>query len=352
MHCKVGDRARDVGYVEAHGTGTAAGDPVELSALGAVLGEKRDSAYPFLVGSIKTNIGHTEGAAGVAGLIKATLSVKHRRVPGSLHFVTPNPAIPWAELPLTIPTGLTPWPMATQRALAGVSSFGISGTNAHVVVAEPVEDQVDAGEPALAARPHLLALSARSPEALEALTREYRNGWRPGPRGYHEFARHLLHGDGPARPPRVSPRRRRQHAGGDGGAAPDRAGGPPGAVPRAGRGGCPAADRVRVPRAGLPLAWHGTAARGSGPGVPRGARALRSGDPRGGRLVGPGGARRRRAAGAIRRDRRRPADAVRDRGRPRRAVAVKSSPTPSSAWHGRGGGCSYGRRTELADAVR
>ena len=125
-----------VHYIEAHGTGTAVGDPVEIQALGAVLGENRPKDRPFIVGSVKTNIGHTEAAAGIAGLIKAALCLKHRAIPPSLHLRVPNPRIPWQELPLRIPKELIPLRTDTELALAGVNSFGITGTNAHVVLEE------------------------------------------------------------------------------------------------------------------------------------------------------------------------------------------------------------------------
>ncbi|HEX8969313.1 MAG TPA: polyketide synthase, partial [Chloroflexota bacterium] len=119
----------EVGYVEAHGTGTALGDPIELQALGAVYGVGRPSDRPLLVGSAKTNFGHLEAAAGIAGLIKTVLLLQHRQVPPHLHLRTPSPYIPWAQLPIRVPVELTDWPEAK---LAGVSSFGVSGTNAHV----------------------------------------------------------------------------------------------------------------------------------------------------------------------------------------------------------------------------
>jgi acyl transferase domain-containing protein/acyl carrier protein len=160
-----------VGYVEAHGTGTRAGDPVELSALGAVLGEGRAAGRPCLVGSVKSNIGHTEGAAGIAGLIKVALCLEHRTIPASLHCETPTPEIAWSELNLAIAGDATGWPQG-ERPIAGVSSFGIGGTNAHVVLAAhevdaPTEDEL-AGETEM-----LLPLSARSPEALREQARGY-----------------------------------------------------------------------------------------------------------------------------------------------------------------------------------
>ena len=121
----------DVGYVEAHGTGTPLGDPIELRALGRVLGPGRRPDCPLVVGSVKTNIGHLEAAAGIAGLIKAVLAVHHGRIPAHLNFTDPNPHVPWDELPVVIPTEAMAWP---GRRVAGVSSFGFSGTNAHVVL--------------------------------------------------------------------------------------------------------------------------------------------------------------------------------------------------------------------------
>nr|WP_062342995.1 type I polyketide synthase [Herbidospora sakaeratensis] len=130
-HARAGTTPADVGYVELHGTGTPVGDPIEAAALGAALG----SARPLLVGSVKTNVGHLEGAAGLTGLLKAVLAVRHRRVPASLNFRDPNPAIALDELGLRVAAEPVAWPLEG-RAVAGVSSFGMGGTNAHVVVAE------------------------------------------------------------------------------------------------------------------------------------------------------------------------------------------------------------------------
>ncbi len=125
-----------VQVVEAHGTGTPLGDPIEARALSRVLGEGRTPDHPLVIGSVKTNIGHLEGAAGVAGLIKLALSIYHRTVPPSLHFERPNPDIPFAELGLRVQTALGPWPLLAdgEKALGGVSSFGWGGTNCHLVV--------------------------------------------------------------------------------------------------------------------------------------------------------------------------------------------------------------------------
>ncbi|HKV08228.1 MAG TPA: acyltransferase domain-containing protein [Thermoanaerobaculia bacterium] len=126
------DPAR-VDYVEAHGTGTPLGDPIETRALAAVLGRDRDPEHPLLIGSVKTNLGHLEAAAGIAGFIKLALAIHHRVIPPSLHFERPNPDIPFEELRLRVQTSLGPWP-GDGIALGGVSSFGWGGTNCHIVV--------------------------------------------------------------------------------------------------------------------------------------------------------------------------------------------------------------------------
>ena len=125
-----------VGYVEAHGTGTRAGDPVELKAIAAVAGQDRPADKPLFVGSAKTNWGHTEAAAGLAGLIKAALILHHGRIPPSLHHSTPNPLLTPSELALIIPSEVIPFPRDEDPGVAGVTALGISGTNAHVVLEE------------------------------------------------------------------------------------------------------------------------------------------------------------------------------------------------------------------------
>src|SRR5208337_4018421 len=125
-----------VQYLEAHGTGTLLGDPIEAKALGAVLALDRPPERPCLIGSVKTNLGHLEAAAGIAGLIKVALVLKHREIPPSLNFEEPNPHIPFERLALRVQTNLEPWPTEPAPALAGVSSFGFGGTNAHVVLQE------------------------------------------------------------------------------------------------------------------------------------------------------------------------------------------------------------------------
>ncbi|WP_322769857.1 polyketide synthase, partial [Frankia sp. Cr1] len=126
----------DVQYVELHGTGTKVGDPIEAAALGAVLGAARTTDHPLLVGSVKTNVGHLEGAAGITGLIKVLLALRHRELPPSLNFEVPNPRIPLEELNLRVHTELGRWARPGEPLTAGVSSFGMGGTNCHLVLRE------------------------------------------------------------------------------------------------------------------------------------------------------------------------------------------------------------------------
>jgi acyl transferase domain-containing protein len=160
----------DVDYVEAHGAGSPLLDPLELTALGRVLGEGRPSDRPLLVGSVKSNIGHAEAAGGLAGLIKAVLCLEHRQVPPSLHVQTPHPGVAWDELPLEIPAKPMDLPDVGRPAVAGVSGQGSSAINAHVVLRQAAT--VEPGVPR-SDTPYPLALSARTPEALTALSRTY-----------------------------------------------------------------------------------------------------------------------------------------------------------------------------------
>jgi acyl transferase domain-containing protein len=162
---QAGVRPADVQYVELHGTGTPVGDPIEAAALGATLGAGRAPEQHLLVGSVKTNIGHLEGAAGIAGLLKVALSLAHRELPASLHFDRPNPAIPLAELGLRLVSASQAWPDPQRRLVAGVSAFGMGGTNCHLVLAEPPA----ADRPQPLSTPDLpWLLSARSAPALRA----------------------------------------------------------------------------------------------------------------------------------------------------------------------------------------
>ena len=170
-----------VQYVETHGTGTSVGDPIEAMALGTVLATDRPADQPCRIGSVKTNIGHAEGAAGIAGLIKVALALKHRAIPASLHFDEPNPAIPWSELPLTVQREMTPWPAEATPAVAGVSSFGISGTNSHIVLTDLFEATNGHRQKARGADvAHVLPISAHNATALEAMARAYRDVARDG----------------------------------------------------------------------------------------------------------------------------------------------------------------------------
>jgi len=175
----------DVDFVEAHGTGTPLIDPVEFAGLGEVLGAGREPERPCFVGSVKTNVGHTEGAAGVTALIKTVLCLEHHEVVPSLHFNTPNPNVAWDDLPLVVPTAPTKLPVLDRPVIAGVSGQGISSVNTHLVVGQalpaPQRAEPDTG------RTHLLVLSARSPEALEDLVGSYVNYLGPGGDG-HELS--------------------------------------------------------------------------------------------------------------------------------------------------------------------
>ncbi|PIK71598.1 hypothetical protein CS379_18480, partial [Methylobacterium frigidaeris] len=163
-----------VDYVEAHGTGTPLGDPIEAMALAETYGAGRAEALP--IGSVKTNLGHLEAASGLAGLAKVVLALRHGRLPASLHFEEPNPLIPWSRLPLQVVAAARPWPDTAGRPRrAAVSAFGMSGTNAHVIIEEViVEDVAEEARPAGGTdRPALLALSARNPDELRALAARY-----------------------------------------------------------------------------------------------------------------------------------------------------------------------------------
>ena len=162
-----------VSYVEAHGTGTPLGDPIEVNALSAVLHEGRDASATLTLGSVKTNIGHLEAAAGVAGVIKTVIALQRKEIPPHLHYSTPNPYIDWAAMPMQVPSSPVPWVPIDGRLVAGVSSFGFSGTNAHVILEAAPEA---ARQPATAMLPpmHVLTVSARDQTALRSLVVAYR----------------------------------------------------------------------------------------------------------------------------------------------------------------------------------
>ncbi|MFE8598048.1 type I polyketide synthase [Archangium violaceum] len=166
-----GVEPEQLSYIEAHGTGTAIGDPIEMEALGRVFGPNRPREEPLVVGSVKTNIGHTEGAAGVAGIIKVVLAMQHEEIPAHLNLETPNPNIRWEELPVTVPKSRRAWPRGPKRRIAGVTAFGFNGTNAHVLL-----EEAPAAEPRQAGgvpRAQVLTLSAKTAPALRELAQRY-----------------------------------------------------------------------------------------------------------------------------------------------------------------------------------
>lgn len=177
----------DVGYLEAHGTGTSLGDPIEAQAAGAVFGAGREPGRPLLMGSVKTNIGHLEAAAGIAGVIKVILSLEHGLLPQHLHFRNPSPHIPWDRLAVQVVREPTAWERNGRPRIAGVSSFGFAGTNAHVILEEAPVAPGEAGRVAVAPRPadqrrfSVLPLSARTPAALVQIAAQYRSWLRAHP---------------------------------------------------------------------------------------------------------------------------------------------------------------------------
>jgi acyl transferase domain-containing protein/acyl carrier protein len=165
----------DLQYIEAHGTGTALGDPIEIGALENVFAERHLTAEPLRVGSIKSNLGHLESAAGVAGLMKMVLALQHKQIPASLHCEKPNHRIAWDRVPLRLSKQKESWPVGSGKRAGGVSSFGFSGTNVHVIVEEHV-DAVDLLDPSQSdgmsnEHPWLFPISAKSPTALRSIAK-------------------------------------------------------------------------------------------------------------------------------------------------------------------------------------
>ncbi|MEO0331659.1 MAG: type I polyketide synthase, partial [Bacteroidota bacterium] len=166
---KAGVDPKEVAYIEAHGTGTPVGDPIETNAFGEVIGKDRTEEQKCLVGSVKTNIGHTEAAAGVAGLIKLALVLKNGKVPQNLHFETPNPKIPFDQYRLKVPTELTELASDNKPLIGGVNSFGAGGTNAHIVLRSFNSQEVrlsDSQQEVESSEVDLFTVSAQSKEAL------------------------------------------------------------------------------------------------------------------------------------------------------------------------------------------
>ena len=166
----------DIQYLEAHGTGTRLGDKTETQAIGQAVGKSRDTKNPLLIGSVKTNIGHLEAAAGMAGLIKVLVSMKNRAIPKSLHFNTPNPDIPFDELNIKVQSEPSPWPVREGETMkAGVNSFGWGGTNAHLVLEEFVPCSEVPENGSLAGRSQIFVASAKTEHALTELVSSYQN---------------------------------------------------------------------------------------------------------------------------------------------------------------------------------
>jgi acyl transferase domain-containing protein len=163
----------DVQYVELHGTGTRVGDPIEAEALGRTLGATRRADSPLFVGSAKTNVGHLEAAAGIVGFLKAALAIKHAEIPASLNFKTPHPGIPMDEFHLRVPQITCDWPNPGRTLIAGVSSFGMGGTNCHVVLASPPDHagKSPAAQPGPGPGVAPCAISARTGPALRVMAR-------------------------------------------------------------------------------------------------------------------------------------------------------------------------------------
>jgi acyl transferase domain-containing protein/acyl carrier protein len=188
---RAGVAAADIDYVEAHGTGTALGDPIEMRALARTLTQDRAISQPLRAGSVKTNIGHLGAAAGIAGVIKTILALDAEVLPPLLHLRAVNPHIDIEGLPIELVRATTPWPRNGRPRLAGVSSFGFSGTNAHVILEEAPAvgaPQLDDGST------QTMTLSAKSAAALEALRRSYADALRSGRFTLRDFAHTTSHG--------------------------------------------------------------------------------------------------------------------------------------------------------------
>ena len=162
-------KAEQVDFIEAHGTGTKIGDPIEMDAIAAVYKKHKTKEQPLLVGSVKSNIGHTESVAGMAGMMKMVLSLQHKKIPKNLHFEHPNELIDWQGLPISVPTKLLDW--NKEERYAGVSGFGVTGTNAHVILGnapEPKGSSVNLPKEVFA-----LTLSSKTDESLKMLSKKY-----------------------------------------------------------------------------------------------------------------------------------------------------------------------------------
>ena len=162
---------KEISYVEAHGTGTSLGDPIEVNATGEVYSNGHDKENPLIIGSVKANIGHLEGAAGISSLIKTILCLNNEYIPKQIHFHSPNPYISWNKFPIQIPTENIHWPRTSKPRLAGISSFGFSGTNAHIIIEEAPQLKIKkSGDEQ---QNYMLTISAQTEKALYSLTERY-----------------------------------------------------------------------------------------------------------------------------------------------------------------------------------
>jgi 3-oxoacyl-(acyl-carrier-protein) synthase/surfactin synthase thioesterase subunit/acyl carrier protein len=173
IYAKAKINPQDISYIECHGTGTFLGDPIEIQALGEVVGKNRTAENPCWIGSVKTNIGHLEPAAGVASLIKVALSLQHSKIPPHLNVTKPNPLLELSKYHLRIPEQLEDWPKYGNARMAGISGFGFGGTNAHVLLRETHAEETFPAVQDTSDKPEVFTLSAKDPNALSELV----NSW-------------------------------------------------------------------------------------------------------------------------------------------------------------------------------
>ncbi|TXC66096.1 polyketide synthase [Piscinibacter aquaticus] len=262
----------DIDYVEAHGTGTTLGDPIEVRALAHALAAGRHPEAPLRIGSVKTNIGHLESAAGIAGVIKVVLSLQHEAIPPHLHFREPSPHIDWSFAPVEVTAKGSPWPRGARARRAGVSSFGFSGTNGHVVLEEaPSPEPQPAG--AVERPQHCLPVSARSDAALRVLAAALAERLDAGEASLADRARGRCRAFALRRPRSRRGGGRRRRCPGAEGAEPRRPAS--GTLQWRGRARPDARGGVHVHRAGLAVSGHEPRALRHLADLPRRHRPLR-----------------------------------------------------------------------------